>query len=37
MRVGSLSRIGYKAEKQGTLQKIGNAPDICQEHFAFYK
>ncbi len=37
MRVGSLSRIGYKAEKQGTLQKNGNAPDFCQEHFSFYK
>lgn len=37
MRVGSLSRIGYKAEKQGILQKNGNAPDFCQEHFSFYK
>ncbi|MBQ1394138.1 MAG: hypothetical protein IIY81_11555 [Lachnospiraceae bacterium] len=33
MRVGSLSRIGCKAENQGTLQKIGNAPEEYQEHF----
>ena len=32
-RVGSLSRIGYYAENQGTIQKKSNAPDVGQEHF----
>lgn len=33
MRVGSLSRIGCNAEKQGTLQKNGNAPDFLSGAF----
>ena len=35
MRVGSLSRIGYQAENQGTSQKKNMLLMIYQEHFRF--
>lgn len=37
MRVGSLFRIGYKAENQGTSRKNSNAPDKYQEHYCYVK